>query len=497
MTLVFVGLLILTTASAPVQAQLDPTEPTRIGQIELALEDGVLEPEPPGQAQGRMQVTLRSLQSDARGTAHGSSPITLRGEVVPSAGNTTSGWSVSFAPQAFTLDFGETKNVTVYMSATMNAEPTEVLGVINVTALISRRHSSYTVSTETSVIGRVAARRFAAVFLTEPPPTVGPRDVTQTRVRLSNSGFYPDQYHVGIENTGPLTVATPGTVGLGAGQTRDIPITIFGPETIHEYGQMEIIQVTATSASDPSVSFTRSMVVNVDGFYLPPWTFPLWVVLVALAAYGGQRTYEKVKRDRRRYGHPAPRYTEEQKEKLEQLKERDKEKYKAVKARLDERYEEQLAAYKERKRKGKARSTGAILAKMAEKRKEEEKLRKSGLKTVKKLKKKGEPPEAIYQALEPGEREQLGDDLPEILQAPTAAGALIAARDDDEEMGAVDKMRARKAETEEKRLRAEALMLIEHRREEGYDPEQIREELSVPQKLALGDDLEFALEGEP
>lgn len=412
--------------------------------------------------------------------------------LTPYSEEPTNGWAASVAKRSEQIGPSESHVTTLQVTAQPVATPNFIVVELNVSMTVRDE----TVYNTASFPVRLDPYRRVSVQIQDAPPRISPNEVTFYNIEVTNIGNYPDTLKLDIVESGKLQIGMTSALALDAKEARSVELSIVAPESFYDYGSTELVTVQASSANNPEASYLASIPVQISGFYLPMWTFPFWVLLVALAAYGGQRTYEKVKRDRRRYGHPAPKYTEEQKEKLEQLKERDKEKYKAVKERLDQQYKEELEAYKERKKKGKARRTGALLAKMEKKRKKKEKLRKSGLKTVKKLKKKGASPEEIYQALEEGEREQLQESLPEILKAPTAAGALVAARDDDEEMSTVDKMRAKKAETERKRLRAEALMLIEHRREEGYDTEQIREELSEPQKLALGDDLEFALEGE-
>lgn len=413
-------------------------------------------------------------------------------DLVSPENESLAGWSASFGKTRDQIGPADSFNTTLQVSASPVAAPNLVIAQINV----SMEVAGQTAYNSAFIPIRLEPFRRVSLQINEAPPRLGPNEVAFYSMTLTNVGNYPDTMLLEVVESGPLQIGLRSAVALDPKASAPVELSIVAPESFYEYGSTQLVTIEASSANNPQSTYTSSIPVQISGFYLPMWTFPFWVLLVALVAYGGQRTYEKVKRDRRRYGHPAPKYTEEQKEKLAALKERDKEKYKAVKGRLDERYKEQLEAYKERKKKGKARGTGALLAKMEKKRKEKEKLRKSGLKTVKKLKKKDASPEEIYQALEEDEREQLQDSLPEILKAPTAAGALVAARDDDEEMGTVDKMRAKKAETERKRLRAEALMLIEHRREEGFDPEEIREELSEAQKLALGDDLEFALEGE-
>lgn len=418
--------------------------------------------------------------------------IQLQVEIVAPQNESIVGWSASLTKSRDQVGPGDSVVTTLQVSASPVASPNLVIAEINV----SMEVAGQTAYNSASIPIRLEPFRRVSLQINEAPPRLGPNEVAYYSMTLTNVGNYPDTMLLDVVDSGNLQIGMRSAVALEPKQSIPFEISIVAPESFYEYGSTQLVTLEASSANNPESTYTASIPVQISGFYLPTWTFPFWVLLVALAAYGGQRTYEKVKRDRRRYGHPAPKYTEEQKEKLKELKERDKEKYKAVKERLDQRYKEQLEAYKERKRKGKARRTGALLAKMEAKRKEQEKLRKSGLKTVKKLKKKDASPEEIYQALDEDEREQLGDDLPEMLTAATAAGAVLAARDEDEEMGTVDKMRAKKAETERKRLRAEALMLIEHRREEGYDPEEIRDELSESQKLALGDDLEFALEGE-
>lgn len=492
------SLLVLASVAQPVAAQLEETR--GIEYIDMTLEEGVLEPEPPGEARTRLQVSLRSsLGTDAQGEAYRPSSVQFTGSVEPTQGNTTSGWGIGFVPQSVSMQVGETRNVTVIVSATMGADPATVRAVINATALVKRRHDSFIRHSEITVIGRVQPRRFASLTLIEPPPTVGPRDVTTTRIRLSNSGFYPDQYNVAVEEAGDLTIATPGTVGLQPRSTREIPITIFGPETHFEYGGMQIVQISATSMSDPSVSFTKAFVVNVSGTYLPPWTFPIWIVLAALIAYGGHRTYQKVKRDRERYGHPGKKLSEDEKEKIDRLEERKPELAEALRAKKEKEHEAKLAAYKERKERAEDQKPREMQKKLRKERRRQDKLRKSAVKKIRKGKDKGRPNREILQSLDPEEREQVQDDLPELLQAASAVGVLAAAQDDEEEglEGLLAERRKDKATEQRIRLRAEALARIDHELEMGRDPEAIRDGLDVNRRQALGnEDLEAALAGD-
>lgn len=480
----------------PGQAQLTQTTDEATA-LEIEVMGGPIEALPNELGTGTLRLTLKSLRGEEQSQAGvPESVVTLTAQVrSPYANTSVSGWGATLAPNALSLATGETKEVQIQVSPTRAAGPTTVIVDINATGQANTVYGPEPISADASALARVRPERLVGIFLTEPPPTVGPRDVANTRVQVVNSGLYPDMFQIEVENTGPLTVSTPGTLGLDGRESAEIPITVFGPQTMMEYGSLQIIQIQATSLNDPDATFSKAMVINVQGFYLPPWTYPLWFLLAALIAYGGHQAYKKVQRDRERYGHPGPKYSKQKSDKLEAIAEEDPEKAEALAAKLDEQWERDLEAYKERKEKGKERNVAAMQAKLAKQRKEQRKKRESAIKKVKKGKAKGRTNEEIVASLDDDEREQIQDDLPEMLAAATGAGAMLAAKDEDE-YGLIDGFRAGRVDEAEQRLRAEALAKIQADRKKGRDAERIRADLDPQRAQALSDRLAEALAGD-
>lgn len=492
-------LLAVLLPAAPAAAQDEPLDQSTY--IQLRMTSGPIQVDPNGLGTGTAEVTFNTIRNDPMSQTGAQVSIVLTASVQPreTGPNVTaaepSGWGASISPSAVTMRAGETRTVDIQVTATRTAAPTVVKVRMEADGQASLAYGGERVHANATTLGRLKAERLVAIFLTGAPPTVAPDGVVTEEIEIFNSGAYPDMYTLDFENTGDLTVTSPGTVGVPGRSGERVPLRIMGPQKLMAYGELQIIRVTATSTNDPTASFSKSLVIYVDGFWMPPWTYPLWFVLAALVAYGGHQAYKKVQRDRERYGHPGPKYSKQKSEQLEAIAEEDPEKAEVLAAKLDEQWERDLEAYQERKEKGKERNVAAMQAQLAKQRKEQRKNRERAIKKVKKGKAKGRTNEEIVASLDDEEREQIQDDLPEMLAAATGAGAMLAAKDEDE-YGLIDELREDRAEEAEQRLRAEALAKIQADRKRGHDADRIREDLDPRRAQALSDRIDEALAGD-
>lgn len=441
-----------------------------------------------------VEITDRSLTGveDAPGLPAVERQVRIDVQLESPSGEEIVGWSAGTSPSIINMDPGTTVTTELAVLTTTTARPNVVYVQINVTMEVR----DVTVENSDTLTVRLEPYRRVAALVRDSPPVVGPNGFTFYPVYIENLGNYPDTFTVELVDTGTLDVGTTSSLGLQPGEVRPIELAIVGPRDVFIQGSTQLVTLRVMPAGNPDAAFQTSVPVTVRGWWVPEWTYPLWVLLVAAAVVGGQQTYKRVREDREHYGHPGPKPpTDAQEEKLAAVKERDPEKYEALVAALVADWKQEKEAYKERKKKGKGRHPRRIERKLRKRERKRARVRRRGIRRVKKGKKKGKEPRAILEDLKAEERDELKDDLPAMLGAPTAAGAALAAKPDDERTLLTD-LRADLVADRHTRLRAEALALVRLRRQQGHGPDEVEAEMTTAHRQVLGGELEAAMNGE-
>ena len=183
--------------------------------------------------------------------------------------------------------------------------------------------------------------------------TVGLKSMVYFTLDIVNNGYYKDvfQFELDAEN-GLMGLFQEQAIVLNPGETQRVTLGILTPETFFDPGTPNKVDVYVYSTGDSARTLVGSLVVYTQGFYISPLVgiilVPIIVVVILIYLFF---FYFREKRDRERYGKPDKPWTiPEEKQYLEELKEKDKAEYERVLQMMDDEYRSALLWYESYRR---------------------------------------------------------------------------------------------------------------------------------------------------
>jgi hypothetical protein len=227
----------------------------------------------------------------------------------------------------------------------------------------------------------------------------GPKSMVYFTFDITNEGYYRDVFQFDLEEeNGLLALTNEQAVALNPGETRAITMGVLTPEKFWDPGTPNKIDVNIYSIGDPTKTLVGSLVVYTEGFYISPLVLIILTpIIIILGIIYLLYFYRREKKEKEILGKPEkPWNIPEEKQHLEELKQKNKEEYEKERQMMEDEYKSAMLWYKnyreaERQR-GKSEISeskqGGISGRIFKKKEKQEKTDKE--KTIDKKKQKKE-----------------------------------------------------------------------------------------------------------
>jgi len=177
-----------------------------------------------------------------------------------------------------------------------------------------------------------------------------PRSHVTIDISLTNRGYYRDMFSLKfVEESGATIFASQQVIVLDPKETQQVRIDVLTPEKFFDLGTPNIINIYATSISDPNPAPIGSFVIVTKGFYFSPLIgivlIPIILIIVIIFLFW---FFVKEQRDIERFGKPQkPWKIPEEKAYLLDLKQDDKKAYQQERQMMKDEYKSSMLWYKD------------------------------------------------------------------------------------------------------------------------------------------------------
>ena len=177
-----------------------------------------------------------------------------------------------------------------------------------------------------------------------------PRSHVTIDISLTNRGYYRDMFSLKfVEESGATIFASQQVIVLDPEETQQVRIDVLTPEKFFDLGTPNIINIYATSISDPNPAPIGSFVIVTKGFYFSPLIgivlIPIILIIVIIFIFW---FFIKERRDIERFGKPEkPWKIPEEKANLLDLKQDDKKAYQQERQMMKDEYKSSMLWYKD------------------------------------------------------------------------------------------------------------------------------------------------------
>jgi uncharacterized membrane protein len=177
-----------------------------------------------------------------------------------------------------------------------------------------------------------------------------PRSHVTIDISLTNRGYYRDMFSLKfVEESGATIFASQQVIVLDPEETQQVRIDILTPEKFFDLGTPNIINIYATSISDPNPAPIGSFVIVTKGFYFSPLIgivlIPIILIIVIIFLFW---FFIKERRDIEHFGKPQkPWNILEEKTYLQDLKQDDKKAYALERQMMKDEYKSSMLWYRD------------------------------------------------------------------------------------------------------------------------------------------------------
>ena len=177
-----------------------------------------------------------------------------------------------------------------------------------------------------------------------------PRSHVNFDISLTNLGYYRDMFNLEfVDESGATIIASHQVIVLNPGETQNVRIDVLTKEQFFDLGTPNLINIYATSASDPNPQPIGSFIVVTKGFYFSPLIgvvlAPIILIIVLIFLYW---FFIKERRDIERFGKPEkPWKIPEEKTHLLDLKQDDKKAYAQERQMMKDEYKSAMLWYRD------------------------------------------------------------------------------------------------------------------------------------------------------
>ena len=172
-----------------------------------------------------------------------------------------------------------------------------------------------------------------------------PRSHVNFDITLTNLGYYRDMFNLEfVDKSGATIIASQQVIALNPEETQNVRIDVLTKEQFFDIGTPNIINIYATSSSDPKPQLIGSFVVTTKGFYFSPLIgivlTPIILIIVLIFLFW---FFIKERRDIEQFGKPEkPWKIPEEKTHLLDLKQNDKKAYAQERQMMKDEYKSAL-----------------------------------------------------------------------------------------------------------------------------------------------------------
>jgi hypothetical protein len=177
-----------------------------------------------------------------------------------------------------------------------------------------------------------------------------PRSHINFDISLTNLGYYRDMFSLHfVDESGATIIASQQLVVLDPYETQNVRIDVLTKENFFDLGTPHLINIYATSNSDPNPQPIGSFVVVTKGFYFSPLISlvlaPIILIIVLIFLFW---FFIKERRDIERFGKPQkPWNISEEKAHLLDLKQNDKKAYAQERQMMKDEYKSSMLWYRD------------------------------------------------------------------------------------------------------------------------------------------------------
>jgi hypothetical protein len=177
-----------------------------------------------------------------------------------------------------------------------------------------------------------------------------PRSHVNIEISLTNRGYYRDMFSLEFaEESGATIFASQQVIVLDPEETQQIQIDVLTIEKFFDLGTPNIINIYATSISDPNPVVIGSFVIVTKGFYFSPLIgivlTPIILIIVIIFLFW---FFIKERRDIERFGKPEkPWNIPAEKAYLQDLKQDDKKAYQQERQMMKDEYKSSMLGYRD------------------------------------------------------------------------------------------------------------------------------------------------------
>jgi hypothetical protein len=186
-----------------------------------------------------------------------------------------------------------------------------------------------------------------------------PRSHVNFDITLTNLGYYRDMFNLEfVDKSGATIIASQQLIVLNPEETQNVRIDVLTKEQFFDIGTPNLINIYATSSSDPNPQLIGSFVVTTKGFYFSPLIgivlTPIILIIVLIFLYW---FFIKERRDVEQFGKPEkPWKIPEEKTHLLDLKQNDKKAYQQERQMMKDEYKSAMLWHRDNRQTMKQKS---------------------------------------------------------------------------------------------------------------------------------------------